>query len=108
MKNKKIVLEYSFSDDVILALDEFLEMLVELDAFVANVTFKKQLGELERLPNDKQLQVIEKTVIRGWRSLAYAIDEVKQGKHISGGDTSVSVPDNSSDDVGDKSDEVWF
>jgi len=82
MKEKEAVLaEFEFDSAVSQKLYEFLDMLAESKTLLPDVSFRAQLEKLIALPVAKQLNAITKTIIRGWKSLDYAIDdEAKSAK----------------------------
>jgi Fe2+ or Zn2+ uptake regulation protein len=82
---EKIIAEYQFSSEIDTALWEFLQSLAEVNSLISDITFRAQLDKLADKvnDNDNRLEVIKKTITRGWRSLDYAIEETIKGKHPS-------------------------
>lgn len=85
MKSKLRILEtFDFSDNLESLIIEFLEGLIEMDALIPDNAIKMQLQKLQSLPGEGERAVaVETTVTNGWKSLSYAIDNIKnQGKPI--------------------------
>lgn len=81
IEEKRImILEFGFSREVQDALADFLENLVQMDALLPTLAMRSQLTRLKTITG-KQLEVVQTTVSRGWKSLDYAIDDCQtQGK----------------------------
>lgn len=78
----KICDEFDFSDDVLNKLVKFANVLTEMNFYPAEDTIRSQLIALsDKCTTDKQrITVIDNTIIRGWKSLIYCIDDKKSSK----------------------------
>lgn len=79
----KICDEFDFSDDVLNKLVKFANVLTEMNFYPAEDTIRSQLIALsDKCSTDKQrITVIDNTIIRGWKSLIYCIDDKKSSKN---------------------------
>lgn len=79
----KICDEFDFSDDVLNKLVKFAAVLTEMNFYPAEDTIRSQLIALsDKCSTDKQrITVIDNTIIRGWKSLIYCIDDKKSSKN---------------------------
>jgi len=82
---EKIIAEYQFSDELEEVLIEFLCSLAEINALVSDITFRAQLDKLVQkiVSDDLRIKVVRNTILRGWKSLDYAINDELKGKHPS-------------------------
>ena len=78
----KICDEFDFSDDVLTKLVKFATVLTEMNFYPAEDTIRSQLIALsDKCKTDRQrIDVIDNTIIRGWKSLIYCIDDKKSSK----------------------------
>lgn len=78
----KICDEFDFSDDVLTKLVKFATVLTEMNFYPAEDTIRSQLIALsDKCATDRQrITVIDNTIIRGWKSLIYCIDDKKSSK----------------------------
>ena len=78
----KICDEFDFSDDVLTKLVKFAAVLAEMNFYPAEDTIRSQLIALsDKCKTDRQrITVIDNTIIRGWKSLIYCIDDKKSSK----------------------------
>lgn len=78
----KICDEFDFSDDVLTKLVKFATVLAEMNFYLAEDTIRSQLIALsDKCKTDRQrIDVIDNTIIRGWKSLIYCIDDKKSSK----------------------------
>lgn len=78
----KICDEFDFSDDVLTKLVKFATVLTEMNFYPAEDTIRSQLIALsDKCKTDRQrITVIDNTIIRGWKSLIYCIDDKKSSK----------------------------
>lgn len=78
----KICDEFDFSDDVLTKLVKFATVLTEMNFYLAEDTIRSQLIALsDKCKTDRQrIDVIDNTIIRGWKSLIYCIDDKKSSK----------------------------
>ena len=78
----KICDEFDFSDDVLTKLVKFAIVLTEMNFYPAEDTIRSQLIALsDKCKTDRQrIDVIDNTIIRGWKSLIYCIDDKKSSK----------------------------
>ena len=78
----KICDEFDFSDDVLTKLVKFANVLTEMNFYPAEDTIRSQLIALsDKCATDRQrIAVIDNTIIRGWKSLIYCINDKKSSK----------------------------
>lgn len=73
----KLIIDYKFSQPVEKLLSDFLSNLMEMNVLLPYLSIASQLSKLIKLPEDKQIEAVSKTVTCGWRSLEYAIKDIQ-------------------------------
>lgn len=63
-----------FATPVIVVLDDYFRMLAEMNCLLPQISVSVQLDWLKKVPEDKQIEVIQTTISRGWKSLQYAAE----------------------------------
>ena len=68
-------LKKGFPEDVLNVLDKYFIMLGEMNCLLPSASIEAQLTILAKVPKYKQVEVVNNTISRGWRSLQYAAAE---------------------------------
>lgn len=68
-----------FSKEVLAELDKFFIMLGELNCLLPSVSIAEQLTHLAKVPQNKQVAVVNNTISRGWKSLQYEAEATTNG-----------------------------
>jgi hypothetical protein len=77
----KLTKQFEFTEEVNEALATYFQLLADMGALLPDIAVEAQLKKLYELSEPKQLQVINLTITRAWKSLDYAImDITKQGR----------------------------
>lgn len=63
-----------FATPVIAVLEDYFRMLAEMNCLLPQISVSAQLDWLKKVPEDKQIEVIQTTISRGWKSLQYAAE----------------------------------
>lgn len=74
-ENECLIREYDL--DLIQSLNKFFRVLAESGTLLSQLSIQAQLNYLETLPYDKQIQAVEETIMHGWKSLKYKVDEFR-------------------------------
>ena len=72
---QKEALKKQFSSEVLAELDKYFRMLAEMNCLLPLASIEAQLTLLAKVPQNKQVEVVNNTVSRGWKSLQYAAAE---------------------------------
>lgn len=72
---------YDFSDEVEDCLEKYFNYLANFGTLFPWTSIEMQLNKLNSIPSNKQVEVINKTIERGWKSLIYVIDEKSKSEN---------------------------
>lgn len=68
-----------FCSDVMVQLEKYFIMLAEMNTLLPAVSIAEQMVYLSKVPESRRIDVIKKTISRGWKSLQYEAEACTSG-----------------------------
>lgn len=78
-QRSRLLNEYDFSEAIKEGLYQFITMLAQMNAMLAEITLRNQFDMVKNssLPEAKKVKAIKTTIQRGWKSLEYSLNNDK-------------------------------
>lgn len=73
---------YGFSDPVKEKLEKYFNYLTNFGTLIPWESLEMQMNELASVSRNKQTEVIDTTIARGWKSLVYVIEQNKKSEQL--------------------------
>lgn len=69
---------YGFSDQLKEKLEKYFNYLANFGTLLPWESLELQMNKLASVPRRKQIEIIDETIARGWKSIVYVIDDVNR------------------------------
>lgn len=81
-----------FSKEVLTELDKYFRMLAETNTLLPAISISEQLAHLAKVPQHKQVAVVNNTISRGWKSLQYEAEATVSSRATRGSFVDTASP----------------